>query len=73
MKRRFEIYNESGFDENGYPVRTVVKAFKNEPEAMAFYYDKRNNRRYSSMSMQMHVADGTCMMWDDRRKEWVTT
>lgn len=52
MKRRFEIYNESGVDENGYPVREMVKAFKNEPEAKAFYNDQK---KYSQVWDDVHV------------------
>lgn len=70
MKKKFEIYNESGIDENGYPIRTMVKSFKNEPEALAFYNNKRNIRRYGTMYMSKS-ADGASYNWDDRREEWV--
>ena len=70
MKKKYEIYSESGVDENGYPIRSVVKSFKNEPEAQAFYNNRRNIRRYGTMFMSKN-ADGELFNWDDRREEWV--
>ena len=70
MKRKYVIYNESGVDENGRPIRNMVKTFKNEPEAMAFYGDIRNARRYGAMFMYKGAGD-SAMLWDDRREEWV--
>lgn len=69
MKRRFEIYHERGVDESGTPIRETIKTFKNEPEAIAFYNDPRNNRRYGPMFMNRTTADGMSV-WDDRREEW---
>ena len=71
MKKRIEVYSESGLDENGRPVRTMVKSFRNEPEAIAFYNDQRNIRRYGTLSMQKNTEHGDSLSWDDRRMEWV--
>lgn len=70
MKRKYVIYNEAGVDENGRPVRSMVKTFKNEPEAKAFYNDFRNARRYGSMYMYRSAGECT-MLWDDRKEDWV--
>ena len=70
MKRKFVIYSETGVDEHGNPIRSMVKSFKNEPEAKAFYSDFRNARRYGALYMYKSAGDNT-MLWDDRREEWV--
>jgi len=70
MKRKYVIYSEAGVDESGRPIRNMVKTFKNEPEAMAFYGDIRNARRYGAMFMYKSAGD-SAMLWDDRREEWV--
>ena len=72
MKRKFEIYNEPCVDENGYPVRKIVKSFKNEPEAKAFYSDQKNLRRYGTMYMYKNTSDGLSYAWDDRKGEWIS-
>lgn len=70
MKRNYVIYNETGIDESGRPVRSMVKSFKNEPEAKAFYFDFRNARRYGALYMYKTIG-GNTMVWDDHREEWV--
>ena len=71
MKRKFEIYHEPRIDENGRPVREMIKSFKNEPEARAFYNDQRNIRRYGTMFMFKKDSNGLTLSWDDRKEEWV--
>ena len=72
MKRKIEIYNESRIDENGRPVMEVIKSFKNEPDAKAFYNDQKNIRRYGTMFMFKSDPDGSTLSWDDRKEEWVS-
>lgn len=71
MKRKYGIY-ESQIDETGSPVMRVIKEFKNEPEAKAFYGDKKNIRRYGSMFMFKNNDDCSVCSWDDRKEEWVS-
>jgi len=72
MKRKIEIYNEMGLDENGHPIPETIKRFKNETDAMAFYRDWKNYRRYGTMYMKRDGKDGGSEIWDDRKEEWVT-
>ena len=71
MKRKFEIYTEYGADESGQSVKHVIKVFKNEPEALAFYRDKKNARRYGTMFMTKSTNDGGSYMWDEHTEGWV--
>ena len=71
MKRKIEIYNEAGLDDNGRPIEEVIKRFKNETDAMAFYCDWKNARRYGAMSMRRYAGDGSNQIWDDRKEQWV--
>ena len=70
MKRKIEIYRESGLDDSGTPIRETVKTFKNEPEAIAFYNDQRNARRYGTLFMVKRAGDGSTYAWDDRKQQW---
>ena len=58
-------------DGSGHPVRKTIRTFKNEPEAIAFYNDWHNARRYGAMFMCKTAEDGTPLMWDDRKEGWV--
>jgi len=69
MKRAFDVYFESGYDTNGVPVTTKVKTFKNEPDAVAFFENPRNERRYKNMTLTRTV-DGETHEWDPRKRDW---
>ena len=71
MKRKIEVSHERGIDANGDPIWETVRVFKNEPEAIAFYTDQRNIRRYGTMSMCRRTEDGDKLLWDDRKGEWI--
>lgn len=71
MRQKIEIFCETGLDDNGYPVRKSIKKFKNEPEALAFYGDQKNVRRYGTMFMNKKTGDGISFSWDDRKEAWV--
>lgn len=71
MKKKIEIYHEPRVDDNGQPVRETIRTFKNEPEALAFYNDHRNARRYGAMFMVKNAEDGMSFAWDDRKEGWV--
>lgn len=70
MKRRFEVYQEVGFDSESGPTTETIKTFKNEPDAKSFYNDPKNNRRYGTMYMRKYDQDGTSYSWDDRKGMW---
>lgn len=70
MRRQFEICYESGIDASGTPIITRIKTFKNEPEAIAFYENPRNERRYGTMTLESRSSDGTTYEWDARKREW---
>lgn len=70
MKRKFEISHESGFDLESGPTRSVIKTFKNQPDALAFYNDPRNLRRYGTLFLTVHTEDGRILTWDDRKENW---
>ena len=72
MKKKIVISCESGFDADGYPAKKPIKTFKNEPEALAFYNDRRNIRRYGAMFMSKTDEDGSVRAWDDAHEAWVT-
>ena len=72
MKRKFEIYYEGAPGVDGVPVQRTIKVFKNEPEAIAFYNDKRNMRRYGTMFMRKSTPDGGMFSWDDKNERWVS-
>ena len=72
MKRKYEIYQEGMPGVDGLPTHRTIKTFKNEPEAMAFYNDKRNIRRYGPMFMNKSTGDGDMFSWDDRNERWVS-
>lgn len=70
MKKKIEVYREPRVNSDGSPVHETIKTFKNEPEALAFYNDQRNARRYGTMFMCKSSSDGE-FSWDDRREEWI--
>lgn len=71
MRQKIEIYNEMGLDAEGRPIPETIKRFRNENEAMAFYHDWKNARRYGTMYMKRETKDGVCQTWDDRKEAWV--
>lgn len=70
MKKRYTVFREAGFNNDGNPSVDTIKTFKNQPEAMAFYNDPRNTRRYGTLFMSMQDADGNTYNWDDRKGAW---
>lgn len=70
MKRKFEIYQDTGFENESGPVKETVKTFKNKPDALAFYNDPKNIRRYSTLYLMMYDEDGNTYEWDDRKETW---
>jgi len=71
MKRKYQIYQETGFDRDSGPVRDTIKTFRNEPDAMSFYNDPKNIRRFGTMYL-IKMEDDAEYSWDDRHKEWKT-
>ena len=69
MKKRFEICRESMIDP-GNITREVVKTFRNEGDAIAFYRNPRNARRYSPCVMLKHDQDGNVWQWNERGETW---
>ena len=70
MKKKFEIYREAGYDPNDHTVKETIKTFKNESDAIAFYNDPKNQRRYGSYSMSKHDTDGHEYSWNERTCTW---
>ena len=70
MKRKFEIYQEIGFDRDSGPVKDTIKTFKNEPEAMSFYNNPKNIRRYGTMYLTK-IENDQVFTWDDRKGAWM--
>lgn len=70
MKQQFLVCYESGLDALGAPVMTRIKTFKNEPDAIAFYENPRNERRYPNMTLESRTGDGSTYEWDARNREW---
>ena len=73
MKRKFEIFRERVYPSDTGAVRETIKTFKNEPEAISFFNDPRNQRRYGQYSMTKRDADGREYAWDERRNQWSQT
>lgn len=70
MKRKFEISCDTGFENESGPVRETIKSFKNEPDALRFYLDPRNTRRYGTMYLEMRNEHGNTYEWDDSVEMW---
>lgn len=69
MKRKYEICQETGFENDSGPTIETIKTFKNEPDAIAFYTNPKNVRRYGTMYMNMRDDSGN-YRWDDRKEMW---
>lgn len=70
MKRKYEVSQDTGFEQDSGPVREVVKSFKNETDALAFYTNPKNIRRYGTMYLTMKDESGDLYNWDDQKEMW---
>lgn len=71
MKRKYEVLKETGYDiTNGHSSYGVVKAFKNERDAFAFYSDPKNLRMHGELFLERHDPDGKHYEWDGGKQEW---
>lgn len=50
--------------------RKTVKTFRNEPEAVAFVSDEKNQRMYGGLLLEYKGADGIVYHWDASKGEW---
>lgn len=63
MKRKY-IVSQEQVD------RKPVKTFRNEPEAVAFVSDEKNQRMYGGLLLEYKVADGIVYRWDAGKEGW---
>ena len=70
MKRKYTIYQDAGFERETGPVREAVKTFKNERDALSFYNDPKNVRRFGTLYLNMQDEAGVTYDWDDRKEMW---
>lgn len=70
MKKKFEVYQYTGFENDGGPVAETIKTFKNKTDALAFYSDPKNIRRYRTLYLKMQDENGDTYEWDDRKETW---
>ena len=70
MKRKYEICQDTGFELESGPVREIIKTFKNETDALAFYNNPKNIRRYGTMYLRMRDESGDQYAWDDHKEAW---
>ena len=67
MKSKYVVLSENSHDATIY---SEVKSFKNEPEALAFYRNPKNQRMYGTLFLERHSKDGVSE-WNDREERWV--
>ena len=71
MKSKYIVWCESGYNEAaGGFVRSIVKRFKNEPEALAFVSDTKNIRAHGEMFLERHDSNGSTYGWDAVHMKW---
>lgn len=70
MKTKYVIYADDGFDADRCCVTyNTLKTFRNEPDALAFYNNPKNQRMYRSLYMERHEESGV-FEWNERRECW---
>ncbi len=63
MKRKYIVFQEQ-------IERKTVKTFRNEPEAVAFVSDEKNQRMYGGLLLEYKGTDGIVYHWDAGKGEW---
>lgn len=71
MKNKYIATCEDGFNsEDGSPKLKQVKKFKNEPEALAFFSDSRNQSQYRNLRLNLIDKDKVTFEYDERKGSW---
>lgn len=73
MKAKYVVKKESGYDVAKHcSSYETVRTFRNEPEAMAFCNDPKNQRMCGMLFLERRDAEGGRSEWNSDRKEWVS-
>ena len=70
MAQKYEIYHESGWDENtNSPTYEKLTTLKNEQSAMFFINDVENLGKYGNMIVKMK-HNGETLTYNDESGKW---
>ena len=70
MAQKYEIYNETGWDElSQSPTYTRLTTVKNEQAAFSFVNDLDNIGRYGNMVIKLKV-NGSMLTFNDSNGKW---
>lgn len=71
MRAKYIVKKENGYDvARCHSSYETVRTFRNEPEAMAFCNDSKNQRMYGVLFLERRDAEGGRSEWNFDRKEW---
>lgn len=72
MKKKYVILKESLADP-GNVTQEVIKQFRKEGDAVAYYTNPKNSHRLNACTMLKYDSDGSVKRWDERTEDWKET